>query len=452
MSLAQTAQAVDGNLHGTNVEFFGVSTDTRTLSPGDLFVALKGPNFDGHGFVAAAEQAGAVAAMVTESVDTALPYVTVDDTRMGLGRLARHWRKQFAIPVVAITGSNGKTTVKEMTAAILQECGRTCVTRGNLNNDIGVPLTLLRLRETDRYAVIEMGMNHPGEIAYLSDLAQPTIALINNAAEAHLQGLGSIERVAEAKGELFANAGPDTVLILNADDAFANYWRGLAGGRRIISFGLEQASDVTAEYESDDSGLKILLKTREGEREMRLPFYGKHNVMNALAASAAAMAAGAGLDDIRHGLEKLKSVAGRLEVKRGINGARVLDDTYNANPASVAAGLQVLRESKGERILVLGDMAELGEAADSIHARVGELARRVGAHRMFAIGQHSRNAVKGFGKGGEHFKDQQQLVDSLRECMGRDVTVLVKGSRSMHMEQVVKQITQDNGAANDNQA
>jgi len=449
MSLAQAADAVNGKVIGSNVEFAGVSTDTRKLQQGDLFVALSGPNFDGHAFLPQAAQAGAVAAMVAHEVASELPQLEVDDTRLALGRLAASWRNRFAYPVVAVTGSNGKTTVKEMIASILEQSGTVCVTRGNLNNDIGMPLTLLGMKPEHRYAVIEMGMNHLGEIAYLSSLARPTVAVITNAAEAHLEGLGSVDKVAQAKGEIFSGADREAVAILNADDAFFGYWRNEIGHRRYYSFGLKNRADFTADYETGENGLTILLKCNEGEIEMKLALYGKHNVMNALAASAAAVAAGASLHDIKDGLEKLRSVAGRLEVKTGINGARVLDDTYNANPASVAAGLQVLREADGERILVLGDMAELGDAAGSIHARVGELARRVGADRVFGFGDYARQAVESFGKGGKHFTDRQQLIDDLRECMSAGVTVLVKGSRKMKMEQVVDQITVDGKAAND---
>jgi len=449
MSLTETANATHGRLQGHDVEYVGVSTDTRSLKSGELFVALVGPNFDGHQFVDMAAQRGAAAVLVSQPVSTELPTVSVADTRLGLGQLAHYWRSRFNIPLVGVTGSNGKTTVKEMIAAILGESGPVCVTRGNLNNDIGVPLTLLTLRADHCYAVIEMGMNHLGEIAYVSGLAKPTVSVITNAAEAHLEGLGSVKAVAQAKGEIFSGSDEQSVAVINADDIFFDYWKTLAGSRRCISFGVDHPADVSADYESSVDGLKILLKCSEGEIEMKLPLYGKHNVMNALAASAAAMAAGSNLTDIRNGLEKLKSVAGRLEVKTGVNGARVLDDTYNANPASVAAGLQVLKESHGQRVLVLGDMAELGDAASEIHTRVGELARRVGADRVFGIGALTKHAVQSFGKGGKHYDDQARLIDDLRECMNEDMTVLVKGSRKMHMERVVEQITEHATAAND---
>jgi UDP-N-acetylmuramoyl-tripeptide--D-alanyl-D-alanine ligase len=437
MSLALLAEALHAPLTGADARFTGVATDTRTLASGDLFVALTGPRFDGHSFVPEAIARGAAGAILSRPLDTPLPYVRVSDTRKALGDFATFWRRQFAIPVVAVTGSNGKTTVKEMIAAILANRGPVLATRGNLNNDIGVPLTLLRLRAGDRYAVIEMGMNHAGEIDYLSHLALPSVAVITNAAEAHLAGLGSVEAIARAKGEIYAGLASDGVAIINADDAFAALWRGLAGPRRILSFGLDHPADVTADYEPGDAGMQLRLRTPTGEMAMRLPLLGKHNVMNALAAGAASLAAGAALADVKSGLERLKAVSGRLELKEGISGARVIDDTYNANPGSLAAGLQVLKEARGERVLVLGDMAELGPAAADIHRRVGELAHGLGIQRLYAIGELAALSARSFGSGGKHFATPEALIEALIDCMHGDMTLLVKGSRVMQMERVV---------------
>jgi len=445
MTLAAAARVLNGALHGTDAEFTGVSTDTRSLPRGHLFVALVGPNFDGHQFIGEAANRGAVGALVARTVEAPLPQVMVQDTRLALGQLATHWRQRFDIPVIAVTGSNGKTTVKNMIAAILAETGPGLATQGNLNNDIGVPLTLLRLCDGDRYAVIEMGMNHPGEIDYLTRLTRPTVALINNAAAAHLAGLGSVEAVARAKGEIYAGLSGDGIAIVNADDAYADLWCRLAAPRRIIRFGLEQPADVTAEYTLGSDSSTIDLRTPQGGITMRLPLPGRHNVMNTLAASSAALAAGASLADIQAGLEKLKAVSGRLEIKRGINGARVLDDTYNANPGSLAAGVEVLKSASGERVLVLGDMGELGDAARDIHRRVGELAKRIGIERLFAVGELSREAVDSFGGGAEHFASHDALIDRLRQALHRDMTVLVKGSRLMKMERVVAGIVEQNG-------
>jgi UDP-N-acetylmuramoyl-tripeptide--D-alanyl-D-alanine ligase len=443
MTLATAAAVLDGTLHGADVAFTGVSTDTRSIARGDLFVALTGPRFDGHAFVAEAAGKGAVGALVARAVAGDVPQVQVADTRLALGRLAAHWRQHFRIPLIAVTGSNGKTTVKNMIAAILGETGRGIATQGNLNNDIGMPLTLLRLRDGDRYAVIEMGMNHPGEIDYLTKLARPTIALINNAAAAHLAGLGSVEAVARAKGEIYAGLGDDGIAVINADDAYADLWRGLAAPHRCLSFGLDRPADVSADFALDAAGSTIHLRTPQGGITMRLSLLGRHNVMNALAASSAAQAAGASLADIQAGLEKLKAVSGRLEVKRGAGGARVLDDTYNANPGSLAAGVEVLKSSGGERVLVLGDMGELGEAAGEIHRRVGELAKRLGIERMYAVGELTREAVSAFGEGARHFSSHEALVEELRRHMHADMTVLVKGSRSSRMERVVAGIVDD---------
>jgi UDP-N-acetylmuramoyl-tripeptide--D-alanyl-D-alanine ligase len=443
MSLSILSDALKAPLAGRDAVFTGVCHDTRTLQRGDLYVAIKGEHFDGHNFLAEAIAAGAAGAMLSRDMKTPLSYVRVPNTRLGLGNLGAFWRNQFKeIPIIAVTGSNGKTTVKEMIGAILGETGPGCVTRGNLNNDIGVPLTLARLRGGDRYAVIEMGMNHPGEIEYLSRLTRPNIALITNAAEAHLAGVGTIEDVARAKGEIFTGLTADGTAVLNADDTYFPLWRTFAALRKCLTFGLENEADVSAEYRLTDSGSAIRLKsTTHGDIDMRVPLLGRHNVMNTLAATGAALAAGATLAQVKTGLEKLKAMSGRLEIKQGISGARVIDDTYNANPASVAAGLQVLKEFSGERVLVLGDMGELGTAAADIHYRVGELASRIGVKRLFAIGELSRVAVGAFGKGARHFESAEALIEALQDCLHADMTVLVKGSRAMRMERIVAGIT-----------
>ena len=442
MTLAAAAKVLQGTLRGTDTEFTGVSTDTRTLKHGDLFVALVGPNFDGHSFVNEAAGKGAVGALVSRALAADVSAVQVADTRLGLGQLAAHWRRQFQIPVIAVTGSNGKTTVKNMIAAILNVTGPVLATQGNLNNDIGVPLTLLRLKPGDLHAVIEMGMNHPGEIDYLTKLTHPTIALINNAAAAHLAGLGSVSAVARAKGEIYSGLDADGIAVLNADDPHADLWRELAAPHRVITFGLDRPADVSAEYELDAGGSTIHLKTPHGGINMRLSLLGRHNVMNALAASSASLAAGVSLADIQTGLEKLRSVSGRLEVKHGLNGARILDDTYNANPGSLAAGVEVLKAASGERVLVLGDMGELGEAARDIHRRVGLLAKSLGIERLYAVGELTPGAVEAFGKGAQHFTSHEALIENLRTCLHADMTVLVKGSRLMKMERVVAGIVE----------
>ena len=442
MSLANAAEVLNVSLTGVDREFSGVSTDTRTLAPGDLFVALQGPNHDGHDFIAAAAQAGAVGVLLSRDTQTALPSIKVPDTLGALGTLAATWRRRFDIPVIAITGSNGKTTVKEMTAAIMAETGRGCTTRGNLNNEIGVPLTLLRMDSADRYVVIELGMNHLGEIEYLSRLSQPTIAAITNAAEAHLEGVGSLEDVARAKGEIFSSLAKTGVAIINADDKYADFWHDLASPRRCLTFGLDNDADVTADFQASATGSLVRIQTTYGDVDMRLPLLGKHNVSNALAATASSIAAGAELDHVKHGLEKLRRISGRLEIKPGLNGARVIDDTYNANPASLTAGIAVLKEFSGDAVLVIGDMAELGSAAPDIHRRVGQLAKGLGINRLFAIGALSKLAADSFGEGGMHFSSRRELVEALLHHLNPDTTVLVKGSRVMRLEHVVQKITQ----------
>jgi UDP-N-acetylmuramoyl-tripeptide--D-alanyl-D-alanine ligase len=437
MSLALLAEALRAPLVGRDATFSGVGTDTRTLGAGDLFVALMGPHFDGHNFVPEAIAKGAAGALLSRPLQTPLPYVRVPETRAAFGQLATFWRRQFQIPVIAVTGSNGKTTVKEMIGAIMGETGRGCVTRGNLNNDIGVPLTLLRLSATDRYAVIEMGMNHPDEIAYLSRMAAPTVAVITNAAEAHLAGVGSLERIARAKSEIFDGLAPDGIAVLNADDPFFDFWRELAAPHRVVTFGLDHPADVTARYRLESVGCAIELKTPHGDAEIRVGLIGKHNVANALAATAAALETGVKLNDVASGLQKLRAISGRLELKQGVSGARVIDDTYNANPGSLTAALQVLKEAKGERVAVLGDMAELGAAAPGMHRRAGELAREIRIDRLYGVGELAALAVEGFGKGGKHFSGPEALIDALIDCMHSGMTVLVKGSRVMQMERVV---------------
>ena len=447
MSLAILADVLKCPHQGADAVFTGVSHDTRALQAGDLYVAIKGERFDGHSFLAEAISAGAVGALLGRDMETPLPYVRAPNTRLALGNLGAFWRNQFQIPVIAVTGSNGKTTVKEMIGAILGEAGLGCVTHKNLNNDIGVPLTLLRMRASDRYAVIEMGMNHFDEIEYLARMTRPTVALITNAGEAHLAGVGTVAGVARAKGEIFTGLRTAGTAVLNADDEYFSFWKTLVGKHKCLSFGLEHNADVSAEYRLTDAGSLMHLKTTtHGDIDMRVPLLGRHNVMNTLAGAGAAIAAGASLEQVKTGLEKLQTVSGRLEVKRGISGARIIDDTYNANPTSVAAGLQVLKEFSGERMLVFGDMGELGASAADIHFRVGELAGRLGIQRLFALGEFSRIAVGAFGKGARHFESHETLIEALQDCLHADMTVLVKGSRMMRMERIVAGITKQPAA------
>jgi len=445
MSLAEAAAALDAERGGEDVTFTSVSTDSRTLKPGALFVALRGPRFDGHAFLEAARQAGAVAAMVDAHFPQSravLPLLRVSDTRLALGRLAAWWRRRFELPLVAVTGSNGKTTVKEMIAAILRtHCGAdeaVLVTEGNLNNDIGVPLMLLRLTAAHHYAVLEMGMNHFGEIDYLSRLAAPTVALVNNAQAAHLAGVGSIEGVARAKGEIYGGLTGTGTAVINADDAFAPLWRTAAGERPRIEFGLERPAAVSGRFGGTAEGTLLALTLTPGQVTTRLAAMGVHNVRNALAAAAVATALGIPPETIAAGLARFTPVAGRLKRKRAILGATLIDDTYNANPDSMRAAIDVLAALPGKRILVLGDMGELGDEAWRLHGEVGAYARDKGIDVLFCLGENARNMAAQFGRHGRHFERIEELLADLENLLGPDVTVLVKGSRFMEMERVVK--------------
>ncbi len=440
LTLDEIAAVLGAARIGANVEFFGVSTDSRKIAQGDLFVALKGANFDGSEFVSVAGQAGAAAAIVEKRIESAIPLLVVKDARLALGKLAAFWRSRFGIPVIAITGSNGKTTVKEMLASILREKGEVLATKGNLNNDIGLPLTLLGLRREHRFAVIEMGMNHPGEIRYLCSIASPDFALVTNAASAHLEGLGSVAAVARAKGEIFEGLKQEGTAIINADDAYAPLWRDLAKSRNIVDFGLNSGAGVTARYVLDEYGSDIVLNTPEGEIGTRLQVPGLHNVRNALAAAAAASAAGIDAKAIGQGLAKFAGVAGRMQRKTGKKGAVLVDDTYNANPDSVRAAIAWLSNAKGKTLLILGDMGELGPDSSKLHGEIGAAARDAGIGALLTLGKASEAAAMAFGKGAHHFGEIETLVGKAQSLLEPGMTVLVKGSRFMKMERVVEQL------------
>ena len=441
-ALAELARVTGGVLSGSNAAFGAVISDSRALEPGTLFVALRGERFDGHQFVPDAQQKAAAGALVERQVATPLPQVIVRDALAGLAGFAAAWRRDFDGKVVGITGSNGKTTVKEMIGSILSCEGPTLVTKGNLNNHIGVPLTLCRLEAAHRYAVIEMGANHQREIAHLAGLARPDVGLVINAGPAHLEGFGGLDGVAKGKGEMFEALGIDGTAVINADDRFAAFWHGLArGAGRILTFGVRERADFSAhdmQSRATDGGFvsEFQLVTPVGRRTVTLALAGEHNVMNALAAAAAAYAAGAGLDAIVAGLERMRAVAGRLEVKTLPGGARLIDDSYNANPASVRAGLRALAALEGQHWLVLGEMRELGEESPQLHAEVGEFARQCGVARLFAVGDEARHAVEAFGAGATWFASVEDAIASLRADLAPGVTVLVKGSRSNRLERV----------------
>lgn len=457
MTVQEAAHALHAEWWGENALFTGVSTDSRTIQPGDLFVALSGAHYDGHQFIASARAKGAVAALVEKQAGigsslAGLGCIQVCDTRLGLGQLSAYWRTRFSLPLVAVTGSNGKTTVKEMIAAIFREAVKAnteqsnsaadsvLATAGNLNNDIGVPQMLLRLREQHAYAVIEMGMNHTSEIAYLTRLAKPTIAVITNAGAAHIEGLGSVEAVARAKGEIFESLSNTGVAIINADDEYAALWRELAGNRRIIEFGLSGSAQVTAYCRTDSSADEWTLKLPAGSEEMRLQVPGQHNICNALAAAAAAVAVGIDKRTIAVGLQAFAGVPGRMQKKAGLHQASLIDDTYNANPDSMRAALAVLAHAPGKKVLVLGDMGELGPGAADFHYQIGVEASHAGVEQLLTLGNLSKHTAAGFGSGARHFTSMDALLVEAEKLLDANVTMLVKGSRFMQMERVIKQL------------
>lgn len=441
-TLAAAADFMRGTLHGPDIPFDGVSTDTRTLQQGELFVALQGPNFDGCDYVGQARDKGAAGAVVTSLVsdDIAqdLAQVVVDNSMRALGQLGAAWRKGLPVRVIGITGSNGKTTLKEMTAACLATAAPTIATHGNLNNEIGMPLMLTRIDDAHRYAVLEMGANHPGEIAYLAALAQPDVVVITNAAPAHLEGFGTIDGVARAKGEILSGDVRPRIAILNADDRYFEYWSSLVEDTQLISFGIDNAADVRADDIVAREGQSCFsLHLPGGETDITLPLAGRHNVRNACAAAAIAYAVGVDIPDIKTALESVQPIAGRLQALAGVGGATIYDDSYNANPLSVVAAAEFLATLPGDNWLVLGDMGELGDDAPRLHRDVGEQVRETGIKRLLATGGLSRNTVDGFGDGATWFASADALSGSLLPELHSGVNVLVKGSRFMQMERVV---------------
>lgn len=449
--LSEAAHWLAGRRIGADVAFTTVSTDSRRLPAGALFVALTGPRFDGHDFLAAARAQGACAALVSRPVDDPLPQLQVADTQRALGRLAAHWRQRFTRPLIALTGSNGKTTLKEMIAAILRQRGPVLATEGNLNNEIGAPLTLLRLNGDQAYAVVELGANHPGEIAYLTDLVRPEVAIVNNAGPCHLEGFGDVAGVARAKGEIFQGLGPKGVAVINRDDPYADYWMSLNVGRRSVDFSLERPAAVRGEVlDAVTNRLRITAAGAGDAIELTLPLPGRHNARNALAATAATLAVGATLAEAQRGLAGLRGVGGRMEPLPGRHGGVVIHDAYNANPASLAAALEALSQRPEPKWLVLGDMWELGATAEALHAQSGQVARAAGFEQLYGLGPHSQAAVAAFGRQGAHFADPVALIAALESDLdraGQPVVVLVKGSRGMRMERVVAALTAEPASA-----
>ena len=445
MDVLSAAQAMSGTSVGENVTFTGASTDSRAVAAGELFIALRGDTFDGHEFVGAARERGAAAAVVdvagAEALsEVGLPLIVVADTRLALGELAAHWRAGFTLPLVGVTGSNGKTTNKEMIACIMKAAfGDAAVlsTQGNLNNDIGLPLTLLNLDAGHRAAVVEMGMNHPGEIAYLARIGRPTVALVTNAQRAHLEGMGTLESIAAEKGSIFSGLETDGVAVFNVSDRWADLWRAQSAHCRRLCFALDAPADVTGHCQTRGLQNRVVIAVEGQQIEVDLALPGAHNARNALGAAAAALAAGVSLEKVRAGLAAFRGIKGRLQRLTGLHGAVLLDDTYNANPDSVRAGIDVLAATVGRKILVLGDMGEIGEMTGQFHDEVGGYAKSQGVDRLLAVGEASALAARNFGAGGEHFRKIEDLVATLVAELTPETIVLVKGSRFMRMERVL---------------
>ena len=443
-TLNAIAAAIGAGPAGADPVIAGVSTDTRQVGAGQLFVALRGERFDAHDFLDQAVAQGAVALVVSDParVPAGVPALVVADTRRALGQMAAAWRRRFAIPVLAVTGSNGKTTTKEMIAAILraQYGDGVLATRGNLNNDIGLPLTLLGLDAHHRAAVIELGMNHPGEIAYLAPLGAPTVAVVTNAQRAHLQGMGDLDEVAREKGAIFAGLAADGVAVVNADDAYGAYWQTVAQPHAVVTFGIDRPATVRGRVRQHGLETRLTLHAPQGDAEIALQVPGRHNARNAVAAAATCLAGGVSLAAVAAGLATFAGVKGRLQRRSGQNGATVLDDTYNANPDSVRAGIDVLAATIGRKILVLGDMGEIGAASGQYHDEIGGYAKSQGIDRLYVLGDAAQLAARNFGEGGRHFRTAEQLVAALAAELSPTATVLVKGSRFMKMERIADAI------------
>jgi UDP-N-acetylmuramoyl-tripeptide--D-alanyl-D-alanine ligase len=446
-NLTSLARIVSGTLVGPDAGFAGVSTDSRSVRAGELFVALRGPNFDGHAFLAEAAQRGAAAAVVETPVAAPLPTLRVSDTLAALGAIAADWRGRFDLPVIAVTGSFGKTTVKEMMAAIAATRGEVLATRGNLNNEIGLPLTLFGLAWQHRAAVLEMGANHAGEIARLAAIGRPSVGLVTAAGPVHLEGFGTLEGVARAKGELFAGLPADGVAVINYDDPFAPLWQEIAGARRHIGFGMAEEAQFRAEQvrqslDAEGPVLEFRLVTPDGAADARLSLPGRHNAVNALAAAAATWAAGWSLDEIVTGLARVAGVKGRMSLRKARSGALLIDDTYNANPVALNAAIDYATALPGETWLVLGDMGELGPASEALHAAAGRYAREHGVTRLYTLGPKSAAAAAAFGEA-RQFTDVAALAAALEEYLPAGINVLIKGSRSMRLETVIGRLVEE---------
>lgn len=453
MDLMRINSLTGGTHNGGNPIVMGLVNDTRKDCQQKLYVAIEGPNFDGHQYIEDAHAKGAVAALTQKTMNTEVPNVLVDDSILAMGEIAAAWRKDFDMPLLAITGSAGKTTLKELAGSVLSQSRKGIITEGNLNNEIGVPLTLTRINSEHEFAVIEMGMNHAGEIDYLSKMASPTVAIINNAAPAHLDELGSVEAVAKAKGEIINGLSSEGILIVNADDEFCPLWKSLAANKAIVSFGLSEGADISANYEMADSGAIVHVKGKYGEFSAELSIIGEHNIRNALAVIAATIEMGCSIEDVQKGLKQYQPIANRGGSHYFENGL-IIDDTYNANPASMQAAFDVLalqsaQANKNHQLVrttvILGSMAELGQLSVDLHKQVGLSAKSI-ADDFYCCGQHQQDYCRGYGDKAQGFDDVESLIDGVKATLENNQSkdqfdlILVKGSRSAGMERVVKEL------------
>jgi UDP-N-acetylmuramoyl-tripeptide--D-alanyl-D-alanine ligase len=441
LNLSELAAVLDCESPAGDVPVNSIVTDSRQVRYGSLFAALPGSQVDGHDFASTAIELGAVALLVSRRLDLEVPQLIVRDVLLALGRLAQLIRDRVDPQVIGITGSNGKTTVKEMLSSILRLQGKVLSTKGNFNNELGLPLSLFELEQDHLYAVLELGASKSGDIAYLTGISRPGVGLVTNVGPAHLKGFGDEKGVAAAKGEIYAGLPETGWAIINGDEPWSSAWRKLSTAGHSLSFGTKAVNDVRLDQE--DGRTRIV--TPKGSFDLELPLPGKHNLLNATAAAAAAIALDIPLDVIRSGLEAVKPVPGRLNLLRTASGCTVIDDTYNANPASLYSALQVLANMQGKGWLVLGDMKELGSGSRKLHSEVGEAARALGVSRIFATGEMSEFTVDAFGEGATHFENRELLIEALIPELRMGINCLVKGSRSMGMEAVVEAIRRDRG-------
>ena len=442
MGLQEMQKLTGGQLYGADATFNSVSIDTRTLQAGELFFAISGENFNGNSFVNAAAEKKAVAAITSEKIEVAVPTLQVEDSRIALGKLGASNRELSEARVIALTGSQGKTTVKEMTASILIHCGEVLKTKDNLNNDFGVPLTLIKLEEKHQFAVVELGANAPGEIAYISALTKPHVAHITNIAPTHLEGFGDLDGVAKAKGEIWESLSDDGIAVLNLDDAYGGEWMEKLKNRNFVSISAEGkaiADFKVSKLQFDDAMHAIFsLISPEGAIEIKLPLLGQHNVANALAAAALSMQVGAKLNEVKKGLESMQAVEGRMQTQTGLNNSTLIDDSYNASPSSFQAAIDVLAQHEGLTIIAMGEMAELGEEKNKAHEDIGIYAKQKGIDFIFGVGELTEFAIQGFAGEGEIFSDLNTLSLHIKPLLKKQVKVLIKGSRSAGMNKLVQ--------------